>query len=76
MLRAITGPLVSLRDLVQAAAAALAVTVPPTVTCVLGLSRGPGTHHELGASMLFPLGTHREQGRGSNGSDDTVGSAG
>lgn len=49
---------------------------PTCSDLVLGLSRGPGTHHELGASMLFSLGTHREQTRGSNGSDDTVGSAG
>lgn len=42
----------------------------------LVLSRRTGTHHELGASTLFSLGTHREQARGSNGSDDTVGSAG
>lgn len=75
MLKSIADPLVTLRDLVQAAIA-LTLTVPPTVTCVLGLSRAPGTHHELGASMLFVLGSHREPRRGSNGSDGTVGSAG
>lgn len=75
MLKSIAGPLVSLGDLIQATTA-VALTVPPTVTHVLGLSRGPGTHHELGAGTLFSLGTHREQGRGGNGSDDTVGSVG